>query len=83
MAEKRGAERRRRLARVAVPLEPDVAPYYVSSERRQAPAHPTPGWYWRPKGWSGPEYLGYSSVDAEIALRGKVEAAGIDVAVPL
>lgn len=74
MAEKRGAERRRRLARVAQDLEGNRPPYYVRFEDRDA-RHPAPGWYWWPAGWVGPEYLGFSSVDAEITLRQKREAA--------
>jgi hypothetical protein len=60
-------ERRDRLRRLARPLKPAVAPYYL--HRPLSESEPAPGWYWTPAGLEHPVYLGYSVVDAEISLR--------------
>jgi hypothetical protein len=54
-----------RLARLAAPLQPEEAPYYVNSFR---PGHPGYGWYWRPTGIEHPAWLGVNHIQAETTL---------------
>lgn len=69
----RGRERRDRLARLARQAGgAHTPPYYLHGPR--SPSEAAPGWYWVPRGRRHPEYLGYSSVDAEITLRSKLKA---------
>lgn len=55
----------RRLSRVAKPLKPAAAPYYVDHVDLR---HRAPGWYYRPDGVGHDVYLGFNHVMAEIAL---------------
>lgn len=54
-----------RLQRLAEPLNPTTPPYHVDAPRR---GHPSPGWYWQPRGVAYPAYLGFNHIYAETAL---------------
>jgi hypothetical protein len=54
-----------RLGRLAEPLSPVKAPHHVDAPCK---GHPSPGWYWQPRGATHETYLGYNHIYAETAL---------------